>query len=282
MMRALVTLGLFLSTAWVSRAATVTVLRPDGRAAASAAVMCRGHEKEPALTGDDGRAMVPEDCSFVTCMAGGYVPGTVSVVSGTADCRLIDGVRVTLRVAGSACGAHCFASLTPLALDGDRVSREVGDDSDTAVSEVQLGVVRPGPYRVELIGEPRGTWMCGASVELRRTGAETIAANWRPPFQLHGLLIADNGSPVADVPVRVRPSEPSPERPAAAWRCSAMEGTWAPELFSAGDGSFVVAIDPTIGGVIEAGSSWDPDGSASVQVTPPLPPSVVLPLKRDR
>jgi hypothetical protein len=116
---------------------------------------------------------------------------------------------------------------------------------------------------------------------LRRTGAETITANWRPPFQLHGVIIGENGSHVADVPVRARPSEPNPERQAAAWRCLATEGTGAPELFSAGDGSFVVPIDPTIGGVIEAGSSWDPDGFGSVQVTPPLPPSVVLPLKRN-
>jgi hypothetical protein len=43
-----------------------------------------------------------------------------------------------------------------------------------------------------------------------------------------------------------------------------------------------VPIDPADGGLVEAGSSWDPDGFASLEVTLPIPPSITLRLQRTR
>src|SRR5262249_24946145 len=149
------------------RAATVTVLKPDGMPLAEAAVMCRGHENDPALTGNDGRAMVPDDCSHTTCMAGGYVSGRAKVVSGSAVCRLTAGVRVTLRLDNSSCGEHCFAALEPAVLGGDRVSREFGDDFGTPQPEAPLGVVRLGAYTAEVLADVKW-WVCRKPVELHR------------------------------------------------------------------------------------------------------------------
>jgi hypothetical protein len=277
--RTLATIMLSLALTSTTRAATVTVLRPDGSPAAEAAVLCQRHEKAPALTGDDGRASVPDDCLLVTCMAGEYVPGRAEVVSGAAVCRLIEGARVTLRLEDSSCGADCVGALDPVALGGDRVSREFAADSERAQRVANLGVVRLGRYVAELRGDVE-SWICRKPVELRRAGEETIQAAWRPPHELRGVVVADDGTPVAEVPVRVRVAEARAQRPPDAWHC--LRDEWAPDLFSAGDGSFTIPVDPAFGGVIEAGSAWDPDGSASVEVEPPIPDSVTLRLKRAR
>jgi hypothetical protein len=278
-MRVVTTIALLLSLAWDSHAATVTVLRPDGRPLANAAVLCRGHENDPALTGDDGRAAVPNDCSFTTCMAGGYLSSRAKVVSGTAVCRLIDGVRVTLRLVDSKCGDRCWAVLEPAALDGDRVSREFEDDSEDPQPVADLGVVRPGGYTIEVFGGD-GSWICRRPCDFLRTGEESIQATWRPPLELPGIVLGENGAPVADIPVRMRAARAGPDRPADAWRC--LRDDQAPDVFTAEGGSFVLPIDPTVGGVIEAGSFWDPDGFASVELVPPILASITLRVKRAR
>jgi len=207
-MRILATVTLALGVASFCPAATVTVLRPDGGPAATAVVMCAGHEKEPALTGEDGAAGVPDDCRVATCMAGEYVSGRAELVAGRAVCRLIDGVRVTLRLVGSNCGEHCFGALNPAAREGGCVSRTFDDESDSGQPEAQLGVVRTGAYTVEL----------------------------------SGVVIGKDGAPAADVPVRVRIAEAAVHRPPGAWAC--VRRADAPDLFSAEDGFASVEIAP--------------------------------------
>jgi hypothetical protein len=279
--RAAVIVTLWLSLARESHAATVTVLRPDGRPLAEAAVMCRGHENDPALTGDDGRATVPDDCSSVTCMAGEYVLGRTEMISGSAFCRLVDGVQVTLRLDDSKCGEYCAGALDPVAPDGDRASREFGDDAGSPQSEARLGVLKLGAYTAEVLDDVP-FWSCRESVELRRTGEQIIQATWRSPHDLPGVVLGENGTPVADVQVRVRHTGASggSNGLAVAWRCERSDE--APDIFTAEDGSFVVPIDPADGGLVEAGSSWDPDGFASLEVTLPIPPSITLRLQRTR
>jgi len=278
-MRILATVTLALGVASFCPAATVTVLRPDGGPAATAVVLCAGHEKEPVLTGEDGAARVPDDCRAATCMAGAYISGRAELVAGRAVCRLIEGVHVTLRLIGGNCGEYCFGALIPAAREGDRVSRTFDEESDSGQPQAQLGVVRTGAYTVELRGDPE-EWVCRMSVELQRTGEETIDAWWRRPFELRGVVIGEDGAPAADVPVRVRIAEAAAHRPPGAWAC--MRRADAPDLFSAEDGSFVVPVDPATTGLIDAGSSWDPDGFASVEIAPPWPSSITLRMKRRR
>jgi hypothetical protein len=107
-----------------------------------------------------------------------------------------------------------------------------------------------------------------------------VQATWRTPHALAGVVLDDRGQPIGDIPVRAHdPHGRQPLEPGAAL-CARPDT--APDLFTAADGSFSIPIDPQGRTTIEAGSSWDPDGFAALEVAPPLPGLLVLRLRKDR
>jgi len=273
-MRVAVLLVLLASAPLAAEGATVTVLDPEGRPVAEAAVMCVGHETDPALTDAEGRAAVPAGCRVVSCMQGSYLPGRATVGEGTRVCRLLAGVRVTISLAPPGCGDGCSVGLMPIEGEGDHASREMGSDPDSGFLVARLSLVAPGAYEVVLHGG--GWWACRSRIGLHYPGDETIRAAWRSPVEITGVVLDARGRPASGIPVRARAGNDKGSREPGGWRCE--EDKQAPDVFTSGDGSFRLPIDPGEPNVIEAGSSWDPDGFASLEIVQPGPTSLVLQL----
>jgi hypothetical protein len=250
-------------------AAEVLVLGPDGAPVASAAVVCEGSEQSPALTSAEGRASVPESCARVTCMSGRYLPGTAVVSGGLASCRLSAGARVIVVLSPPGCGARCSAALLPESPESDPVHRELREDPHTGSSSARLPLVPPGAYVVELRGADH--WGCRSRIEIAQPAETVVSATWRGPTRLRGRVLGPGDRPVPDMPVRAVPKDSGP--PESEWRCGI--AAYAPDVFTASDGTFEIPVDLESGGTVEAGSSWDPDGYGSVALSPTADPLVI-------
>jgi len=259
-------------------AAAVTVLDPEGRPVADTLVMCLDPEESSALTDAEGVATVPDACSAVSCWRGGHLPGRARVEHGAATCRLTAGQRVTVALELPGC-ADFHAGLVPVDVAGDNVRSSVmePEEHDSGGCVARLGLAVPGERDV-WVGDGRG-WTCQARIVLSPEDADDVVrAIWRSPLELAGTVLDAAGRPATDIPVRVRDpvgdDPPAPEE----WWCTSRDS--AADIFTADDGSFHVLVDPDRRSVIEAGSSWDPDGFASLEVGPlPVGP-VVLRLRR--
>jgi hypothetical protein len=267
-----------------ARGATVTVLDPEGRTIAGALVMCVAPEKERSLTDTDaaGLAIVLDACASVRCELGGYLPGEAALKEGTATCRLAAGVRVSIAVDRPGCADYFHVGLVPVEPAGDPViaSRlEPARDSEGCVA--RLRPVSPGRYELQ-VANGQG-WTCRAPVVLPVQEDDHVLilhATWRAPLEMTGTVLDEEGRPVGDIPMRVRGAAGiAPPQPGE-WRCASSGGIRA-DVFTADDGTFRVPVDPTLRVLIEAGSSWDPDGFASVEVGPQQEPAgpVVLRLR---
>jgi len=197
---------------------------------------------------------------------------------GAATCRLTAGRRVTVTLGLPGCGATFHAGLVPVDVAGDYVSvPSMEPEPDSGGCVARLGPVAPGTHDVR-VGEGRG-WTCHARIVLSLEDADDVVrATWRSPLQLAGTALDAAGQPAADIPVRVRePDGDGPTEPGV-WRCESSDQL--ADVFTGDDGSFQVLVDPDRRSVIEAGSSWDPDGFASLEIGPLPAGPVVLRLRR--
>jgi hypothetical protein len=92
--------------------------------------------------------------------------------------------------------------------------------------------------------------------------SSTPAASGASPARFEGVVHLADGRPAFDAPVRVRPAAPPPQE--GAWRCESP--AYAPDVFTSRDGAFTLWVDPGVSTEIEAGSSWDPDGHAILEI----------------
>jgi len=143
-------------------------------------------------------------------------------------------------------------------------------EADSGGCVARLRPVPPGTYEVR-VTDGLG-WTCRTQVVLSLQDDDQVFvlhAGWRAPLDLTGTVLDAEGRPVPDIPMPVR--EPAPagvDTPGMGeWRCMSSADMRA-DVFTADDGTFRVPVDPTLRVVIEAGSSWDPDGFASVEVGP--------------
>jgi hypothetical protein len=258
------------SSAAAVHAGTFRVVDPDDRPVAGAAVMCSSSEPGAALTDRDGLATIPDACPRVSCMKGDYLPGVAQRDAGVAVCRLVAGVRLTVVPRPDRCAGDCHARLSP-------VEREPGTADPRLQRDPASGSfhsrVAPRAYEVVLHADA-ADWLCRTRIEVTATDALEVQATWRAPHALAGVVLDDRGRPIGDIPVRTRPLEPG------ITHCARTAD--ATDLFTAEDGSFSIPVDPQGRTSIEAGSSWDPDGFASLDIAPPLPGSLVLHLRKDR
>ena len=255
--------------------ATVTVLDPEGRLLADALVTCLGPEEGSVLTDAEGAATVPDLCSAVSCWQGGYLPGRATVAHGAATCHLIAGRRVTVALELPGCAGTFQAGLVPVdvAAGGNVQSSRMEPEPDSGGCAVGLGPVATGTYVVWVGGGQ--AWTCRATIVLSLQDAdEVVRATWRSPLQLPGTVLDSAGRPAADIPVWVREPVGDVPREPGQWRCGSSDQL--ADIFTQDDGSFQVLVDPGRRIVIEAGSSWDPDGFASLEVGPlPVDPVVL-------
>jgi hypothetical protein len=257
---------------------TVTVLDPDGRPLADALVTCLAPEESSVLTDSEGAATVPDLCSAVSCRQGGHLPGRATVARGAATCRLTAGLRVTVALGLPGCAATFQAGLVPVDVAvGEKVwSSSMEPEPDSGGCAARLGPVATGTYMV-WVGGGEG-WTCRGRIVLSLQDAdEVVRATWRSPLQLPGTVLDSAGRPAADIPVWVREPVGDVPQESGEWRCTPDD---QPGVFTQDDGSFQVLVDPDRRIVIEAGSSWDPDGFASLEVGPLPGDSVVLRLRR--
>ena len=259
--------------------ATVTVLDPDGRPLADTLVTCLGPDKSSVLTDAEGAATVPDLCPAVSCWQGEHLPGRATVANGAATCRLIAGRRVTVALELPGCAARLQAGLVAVdvAAGGNVRSSRMEPEPDSGGCAVGLGPAATGTY-ILWLGGGEG-WTCRATIVLSLQDAdEVVHATWRAPLQLPGTVLDSTGRPAVDIPVWVRePVGDAPQEPGE-WRCTSSDQL--ADVFTQDDGSFQVLVDPDRRIVIEAGSSWDPDGFASLEVGPRPVGSVVLRLRR--
>jgi len=254
--------------------ADVIVLDPDAHPVPETAVLCTDGGHEMLLTDAEGRVTMSDRCRRVTCLQGSYFPGAAVLEASVVTCRLGMGVNVLLTLDPPGCGEPCYAVLRAVDGDGIGESRELTPDAGSGVLRSRLGPAKPGLYDVLLTG---AGWICSSRDNLRQH-EEAVHAQWRFPVEVVGVVLDAAGRPMPDVPVRVRESHPQDLVEPGAWRCARDDD--ALDRFSARDGTFHVTVDPERPAVIEAGSSWDPDGFGTLKIAPPFPPSVVVHLHK--
>ena len=98
------------------------------------------------------------------------------------------------------------------------------------------------------------------------------------PVEVKGRVLDREGKPVADVPLFVRPEEPTAGDPAGEWTCAARQREGS-EPVTAEDGTFRVLVDPGASVRIDAGWEGYPIGTASVSLRGAPDRELVLRLK---
>ena len=284
-------IGLLLAS--TVHAAEVRVTDDAGKPVVDAMVVCLGRETGAAGSGQDGIAIVPDACKEIYCERGDLVPDRALIEKGKAACRLRAGLVLTLEMEATRCADGCYAIVhDPRSADAagrrETITGGVPRRADTGrlePSNVKKKLQRrfrpllPGRYRIEIerFRFP-DAWRCGTDLGELPAGVHNVTAQWREPVEVKGRVLDREGKPVADVPLFVRPEQPTAGDPAGEWTCAARrrEGS---EPVTAEDGTFRVLIDPGASVRIDAGWEGYPIGTASVSFRGAPDRELVLRLK---
>jgi hypothetical protein len=267
----------------------IRVLDPSGKTPMPGAeVACLDPAGPWVSVGADGQIPLEAPCARVRCRAEGYLAGEAAKRGSSADCRVVGAARVEGPVLGLAKAEGVEARLHAHGEAAPAVGEAlVPSETPGAPPRLSIGPVAAGRYRLDLV-RPSDGWTCHADLGPLGHGTVGIAAAWRAPVRVRGIVVTADGDPARGIEVGAFADAPD-LRPAPERRRYTLPGTigrWicapgaASRTETAADGGFFLDADAASPLFLAAGGWNDPRGIAAASYAEAPTEPVILRLAK--